>query len=133
MERKDFVKFLAASIATGSIATYLASCKKDTTAPSADFALDLGASSNAALLTSGGSLVSNQVMIINNNGTYIALSDVCTHAGCSLSYNSSSSQLKCPCHGGVFSINGSIVSGPPPSSLKQYTVAKNGNSLHISG
>jgi cytochrome b6-f complex iron-sulfur subunit len=134
MERKEFVKFLAASVASGSLVSYLASCKKESTAaPNVDFTLDLTASANAMLLTSGGSLVSNKVIVINNSGSYVALSDECTHEGCAVSYNSSSNNLQCPCHGGVFSISGSVVSGPPPKSLKQYTVSKNGNSLHISG
>lgn len=133
MERKEFVKFLVASVATGGLVSYLASCKKEDTAPNVDFTLDLSDSANSALLTSGGSLVSHEVIVINNNGSYVALSDKCTHEGCAVSYNSSSKNLNCPCHGGVFSISGSVVSGPPPKALKQYSVSQNGNSLHVSG
>jgi len=136
MERKTFLKFLAAGVASGSLIAYLESCKKNSSAPAApnvDFTLDLTASSNQTLLTSGGSVISNQVIIINNNGSYIALSDICTHSGCSVNYVSSSQQLNCPCHGSNFSLSGAVISGPAPSSLKQYTVAKNGNILHISG
>src|SRR5689334_18695372 len=121
MERKDFFKILAGSAVTGSLLIYLESCKKNDTsinAPSVDFTLDLTSSANSALLTSGGSLVSNQVIIINNGGNYVALSDICTHQGCSVAFNSSNSRIQCPCHGAVFSMNGSVVSGPATSSLK---------------
>jgi cytochrome b6-f complex iron-sulfur subunit len=136
MERKDFLKVLALSAAGGSLISFLASCKKNDPAPAAatvDFTIDLSASSNAALSSPGGTVISNQIIIINNNGTYIGLSDICTHQGCSLTYSPSSQHLQCSCHGGVFSLNGSVVSGPPPSSLKQYAVTRNGNILHITG
>src|SRR6185436_12032719 len=107
MERKEFVKFLAAITASGSLVSYLASCKKESTAPNVDFTLDLSDSANSALLTNGGSIVSNRVIVINNSGSYVALSDECTHEGCALSYSSASNHLECPCHGGIFSISGS--------------------------
>jgi cytochrome b6-f complex iron-sulfur subunit len=137
MERKDFVKFIAGAAVTGSVISILDACKKDdnadTSAGAKDFTVDLSASANAALLNPGGSLVSNSVMIINNNGTYVALSDICTHQRCSLTYNSSSSRLNCPCHGSAFSISGSVINGPASSSLKKYNVAQNGSVLHVTG
>ena len=136
MERKDFFKIIAGGVATGTLLLYLESCKKNDNsinAPTVDFTLDLTAAANAALLTSGGSLVSNEVIIINSNGNYIVLSDICTHQGCSVGYSSSSSQLKCPCHGAVYKLDGTVVSGPARSSLKQYAVEKNGTILHIHG
>jgi cytochrome b6-f complex iron-sulfur subunit len=133
MERKDFLKFLTAGVATGSIVSYLASCSKSDNAPHVDFNLDLSLPSNSALLQSGGSVISNQVIIINNNGTYVALSDICTHAGCALSYNNSNQKLNCPCHGASFNLSGNVLSGPANQSLKQYSVTKSGNTLHISG
>ena len=130
------MKFISAAVVTGSIATLLDACKKEdnsTTAPKADFTLDLTSSSNAALLHSGGSVISNQVVVINNNGTYVALSDICTHQSCALSYNSAASKLTCHCHGSAFSLSGSVLNGPASSSLKQYSVTQSGNTLHITG
>ncbi len=136
MERKDFIQGIAVCVAAGTLTSFLASCQKNNNTPSApvvDFTLDMNASPNTALLSSGGAVVSNQVMIINNSGSYVALSDICTHQGCSLGYASSSQQLQCGCHGGTFSLDGSVIAGPPPSSLKKYTVSRNGNILHVSG
>jgi cytochrome b6-f complex iron-sulfur subunit len=136
VERKTFLKVLTAGVASGTLIAYLESCKKNSSAPAApivDFTLDLTASANASLLNSGGSVVSNQVIVINNNGSYVAISDICTHAGCTVNYSSLSQPLNCPCHNSNFSLNGSVTSGPAPSSLKLYNVAKNGNTLHVTG
>ena len=136
MERKMFIKFLGASIATGSLLAFLDACKKTDTAtssPSVDFTLDLSSSANAALQHSGGSVDSNKVIVVNNNGSYIALSDICTHQGCTVSYNSSSKQFNCPCHGATYNQSGAVLSGPAPTALKQYSVSRNGNTLHITG
>ena len=134
MERKVFLQFLAATVATGSMSTFLESCKKsETSDPTVNFTLDLSASANSALLSNGGSVVSNKVIVINNNGTYVALSNICTHEGCAVNHNKSSNQLVCPCHSAVFGIDGSVKSGPAPKSLKQFTVTKDGNILTVKG
>lgn len=135
MNRKSFVKFIAFSVAAGTFTAFLEACKKKdiSNQPSADFTLDLNASANAALLQSGGYLVSNNVMVINNNGSYVALSDVCTHQGCSLGYSSGNKQLACPCHGATFSLTGAVVTGPASTDLKVFSVSKSGSTLHISG
>jgi cytochrome b6-f complex iron-sulfur subunit len=136
MERKTFIKFLGASVATGSLIAFLDACNKSNPAPAApvvDFSLDLNMASNAALQHNGGSLVSNEVIIINNNGSYVALSDICTHQGCAVNYDGSAKQIVCPCHGASYNLSGAVLGGPAPSSLKQFTVTRNGNSLHITG
>jgi cytochrome b6-f complex iron-sulfur subunit len=136
MERKTFLKFLTASVASGSLISYLESCKKDSSAPaapSADFTIDISTSQYSSLQTPGNSTVKDQVIVINNNGNFVALSDICTHEGCSLVYQSNSQHIYCSCHGGTFSLSGSVISGPPPSALKVYNVAKNGTVLHVTG
>ncbi len=45
----------------------------------------------------------------------------CTHLGCPLSYVSGARRFLCPCHGGQFSREGNVVSGPPPRPMLQYT------------
>lgn len=134
MERKAFLQFLALSVASGSMTTFLESCKKsESSDPTANFTLDLSSSANSALLNSGGSVVSNNVIVINNNGTFVALSNICTHEGCAVNHNKNSNQLVCPCHSAVFGIDGSVKSGPAPKALKKFTVTKDGNVLTIKG
>jgi len=139
MNRRNFLKsslVISGVSITGSMAL-LESCAKDSTSipqgPSVNFTLDLSNQSNATLKSSGGSISSHGVIVINQGGNYIAVAQRCTHQGCTVAYNNGSKHLVCPCHGGTFDLTGNVVSGPPPAPLKTYTVTQNGNILTISG
>lgn len=55
------------------------------------------------------------------------LSPNCTHLGCGYQWDSGTQQFKCPCHGGVYTIDGEVVAGPPPRPLDQFeTKTENG-------
>jgi nitrite reductase/ring-hydroxylating ferredoxin subunit len=58
------------------------------------------------------------------SGTIVGLSAVCTHQGCTVMPHGA--QLLCPCHGSVYALDGSNVSGPAPSPLPPVAV-------HVSG
>lgn len=48
-----------------------------------------------------------------SDSVYNALSTVCPHQGCTVSsYDSSSKQFICPCHGSEFSLTGNVTRGP---------------------
>ena len=57
-----------------------------------------------------------------------AYSAICTHQGCTVSYDSSSKHLKCPCHGAEFDpANGAkAVAGPTQTALAKVKVATSG-------
>jgi Rieske Fe-S protein len=139
MDRRNFLKASCALSGIVGVVAILESCsKKNTTqtspqGPSVNFTLDLSQPANSALNTSGNSGVTQGVLVINTGGTFIALADTCTHAGCGVAYSASSNNLVCPCHGGTFDINGNVTGGPPPSPLKKYTVTRSGNTLTVSG
>ncbi|HEY4798296.1 MAG TPA: Rieske (2Fe-2S) protein [Bacteroidia bacterium] len=138
MNRKEFVKTSIALCGLGVVgaASFLESCKKKTTTPqgpTVNFTLDLTQSANAALNTPGGSVASNNVVVANAAGTFVAVAQACTHNGCSVNYSQSGNNFVCPCHGGTFDLNGGVTGGPPPTALKKYTVTRNGNILTISG
>lgn len=58
-----------------------------------------------------------------SGSTFVAFSAVCTHAGCSVQFDSSSLQFVCPCHGGTYDArNGQVLAGPPPSPLPTIPV-----------
>jgi len=61
--------------------------------------------------------------------TFVAFSAICTHAGCTVSYDASNVQFVCPCHGGVFDgRTGQVLQGPPPTPLPSIPVhVVNGN------
>ncbi|MGD8189228.1 ubiquinol-cytochrome c reductase iron-sulfur subunit [Brevibacillus ginsengisoli] len=58
------------------------------------------------------------------DGTILALSPVCKHLGCTVSWNDNSeypNQYFCPCHFGRYTINGENILGTPPlKSLDEY-------------
>jgi cytochrome b6-f complex iron-sulfur subunit len=94
--------------------------------------VDLNNASFSDLKTVGGYAYTGNIIVIRSGeSSYIALSKVCTHQGCTVTYNHANSQLPCPCHGSVFSATGSVVNGPANSSLKTYSVKKEGDILTI--
>lgn len=55
-------------------------------------------------------------------GNYIALTAVCTHLGCIVKWVTDKGEFLCPCHGGRFSSEGTVLGGPPPKPLETYKV-----------
>ncbi len=51
-----------------------------------------------------------------------AFSASCTHLGCLVEWDSQKKEILCPCHAGLFDMEGRVVSGPPPSPLPSYEV-----------
>ncbi|HEY8170857.1 MAG TPA: Rieske (2Fe-2S) protein [Candidatus Limnocylindria bacterium] len=49
--------------------------------------------------------------VVNDGGTIRALSSVCTHMGCTLSYRPDWQDLRCPCHDASFNLAGQLVNG----------------------
>jgi Rieske Fe-S protein len=44
-------------------------------------------------------------------------SATCTHLGCQVLWDASKKHFQCPCHGGVYDVNGKVLDGPPPRPL----------------
>ncbi len=55
--------------------------------------------------------------------TFRAFSAVCTHLQCVVAYSTASKQIECPCHRGVYSLEGQNIAGPPPRPLEALVVA----------
>jgi nitrite reductase/ring-hydroxylating ferredoxin subunit len=53
-------------------------------------------------------------------GTIVAMTAICTHMGCEVKPDGK--QLKCPCHGSIYSLTGQNESGPAPSPLAPVDV-----------
>jgi len=71
-------------------------------------------------------------IIIDRPGKgYIALSRVCTHLGCLIEYDKQKKKLICPCHAGIFNLEGRVVSGPPPKSLTVFPLKVEGEDIVI--
>ena len=52
------------------------------------------------------------------------LSNSCAHLGCPVRWFPDQQLFLCPCHGGLYDINGGWVGGPPPRGMYRYTKAE---------
>ncbi|MGO9166150.1 MAG: ubiquinol-cytochrome c reductase iron-sulfur subunit [Candidatus Sulfotelmatobacter sp.] len=72
------------------------------------------------------------LLIMNNDGTYRALSATCTHLGCTVQYRNDLREIWCACHNGIYDLNGRNVSGPPPRPLDVFDVHLRGDEIVVS-
>lgn len=54
------------------------------------------------------------------------LSNSCAHLGCPVRWIliEGEGEFLCPCHGGIYDINGDYIAGPPPRGMYEYPVAE---------
>lgn len=69
--------------------------------------------------------------IVRTQQGYKVFSAICTHLGCKIKWEAHNNRFYCPCHKGVFDINGKVVSGPPPRDLNSYRVEVSGKLIYI--
>ncbi len=70
-------------------------------------------------------------IIVRNlgNAGFIALSPICTHAGCEVRVMPSS--FECPCHGSVYSVEGEVEDGPAPRALQRFPIEETSENFII--
>ena len=56
------------------------------------------------------------------DGSFLALSRICTHLGCSVPWDEEKNQFICPCHGSTFNLTGEVLTAPAPRPLDIYPV-----------
>ena len=57
------------------------------------------------------------IFIVHQPEGFYALSAICTHLGCLLSWKPETGVIGCPCHGSSFQRDGSVIAGPAPRPL----------------
>jgi cytochrome b6-f complex iron-sulfur subunit len=73
-------------------------------------------------------------IVINTPDGLFAYSAVCTHFACIVKWAADKSLIYCPCHDGYFDpLNGSVVSGPPPTPLTSIPVNIANNEIFVGG
>jgi len=114
--------------------TALAACgnNQKKSADNSKLTINLDDAANAALKEQGGSLVTDNTIIINTAADgIIALSSICTHKGCAVEYDKANKDILCPCHRSEFAFDGSVLQGPATKPLPRYKVTRNGDTLTI--
>jgi Rieske Fe-S protein len=71
------------------------------------------------------------ILVRTSEGEYRAFSAVCTHLSCTVQYRSDLHEIWCPCHNGMYDLNGRNVSGPPPKPLAKFEVHEQGEDIVV--
>ena len=67
---------------------------------------------------------------VARDGSLRALSAKCTHAGCTVVWESSF-EILCPCHGSRFDLDGRVLQKPATAPLPAYTARRDGDDIWI--
>lgn len=150
MDRKEFLQLFSPGTALlfagclGSCATVrrpggpaAAGAARPADDPALDLRLDLTDPAHADLhdprrgyvYVAGGRVIVAKTL----DGSYLAVTASCPHAGHQLRYERRENQFECPAHGSQFKASGALLTGPSPRSLRAYHAARAGNELHIEG
>jgi cytochrome b6-f complex iron-sulfur subunit len=65
----------------------------------------------------------HQVFIVRDGDSFVALTSVCTHLGCSIRTDPDKPGFFCPCHGSRFRPDGTNYAGPAPRPLQAYEIS----------
>jgi len=63
-----------------------------------------------------------RIYLYSENDRLCALSSICSHLGCSVSWDPSRKLFACPCHGGTYRKDGTVAGGPPPRPLERLPI-----------
>ena len=79
------------------------------------------------------STLSKGSWIVSKDGTeFTAFDPRCTHLNCPYFWDKEKKVFLCPCHDGVFDIDGNVLSGPPPRPLDKLKVTIDNGTILIS-
>lgn len=65
------------------------------------------------------------------SGDIYVLSNICTHLSCRVTWKEEPQEYVCPCHDGIFDIEGTVVSGPAPKPLHRYETKIEDGTVYI--
>ncbi|MHC4547642.1 MAG: QcrA and Rieske domain-containing protein [Planctomycetota bacterium] len=72
------------------------------------------------------------IIVRRDETQYHALASACTHSlVCLVEWDAKRRQLVCPCHRGIFDLNGNVVSGPPPRPLEHLDVLIRDGAVYV--
>ncbi|MBI2251829.1 MAG: Rieske (2Fe-2S) protein [Armatimonadetes bacterium] len=76
-------------------------------------------------------LHSAPAVVVNLKGEFKAFTTKCPHLGCIVKWDSGRGILVCPCHDGLFDLNGNVISGPPPRGLTKLSTFVKEDQIYV--
>ncbi|MFE4105090.1 QcrA and Rieske domain-containing protein [Almyronema epifaneia] len=152
MKRRKFVSWISVGALASSLPVVLAACNRqadsETTSPAAssEEAADTAPPSQEfesvgtlEQLDQAGQLLNEQaavgpVLIVRNPDAateLAAVNPICTHAGCTVEWQSDQALFVCPCHNSQFQADGTVVGGPATQPLALYEVKQEADDILV--
>ena len=135
MKRRNFLKWLLAIFSTVTVSSFVYPLLRFLAPPGSEAKTQSLVLRKSDVPVGGAKNIvfNNTPAILFNNREkgYVALSKVCTHLGCIVEYSPEKNSLVCPCHAGIYDLEGNVRSGPPPKSLTRIPVKVEGENIVI--
>jgi cytochrome b6-f complex iron-sulfur subunit len=148
LTRRNFCARAGEAVSAAMIGSLLEACGGSAAAPSSASSLPVvGGSvgsgvvlvtvdSSSPLSSAGGAVlvqssVGNFLVARTAQDSFVALTAICTHEGCTIT-GFQNSRYVCPCHGSQYSTSGQVVMGPATVALRQFATQFSNNVLTIS-
>jgi len=74
-------------------------------------------------------IAGHQIVLARTGKTVTALTNVCTHSGCSMDPKAGSKTLLCTCHDSQFNLDGSVAHSPAKQPLSHFALRVNDKGL----
>jgi len=135
MERRRFIKLLSSLLGLSALGAFLYPLLRFLTPSEASIAAkkvtvakgDIPAGTTKDLMIG----LTPAIILNGRDKGFLAFSKVCTHLGCLVKFHPERQVFICPCHNGIFDLEGNVVSGPPPKPLQKFSVKVEGDKLVI--
>jgi len=142
MTRRNFFEKLVATIYGGTTLAFLAPAlaylfPNRNFAANSNVLTDADGQPIAAKAIEEGAFVTGMIagrptIVFRRQSALVAFSTVCSHLGCTVSYNRGEQIFQCPCHGGEYDADGRVIGGPPPAPLTPLNVKEAEGSVTLS-
>ncbi|OKH21600.1 cytochrome B6 [Hydrococcus rivularis NIES-593] len=139
MDRREFLGWVGVGAIASSLPVAIAACSRQNakTDSSSDSARADGFAPVGTItdLDRQGQILNKEfdrgsILVIRNPSdpkNVNAVNPTCTHAGCTVSWDSDQKLFACPCHGSQFAPDGKVVQGPAEEPLTAYEAKLEGN------
>jgi cytochrome b6-f complex iron-sulfur subunit len=137
MKRREFTNLLGLGLLAGSLPVAIAACQADSMSEAEGNGEFTTLGSMADLVAQGsltGAVKGKELVVVRDSSiqdAVLAVSPVCTHAGCTVDWDRAQELFICPCHGGRFNPDGTVSGGPPPKPLTTFEAKIEGDQVLV--